>query len=130
MLQSGVHNGRFDATLTVMLPAEINAISAGQHAFSWSVLVTRRHTVDRHHLEASLRPSTGWTGLLQAHRSLVEVLARAAPKRRHGHIMLAVARGSQKRTFHCMVVMHEDAASLRGADPVAADWARGRAIER
>jgi len=36
------------------------------------VSVTRRDTVDRHHL------STGWTGLLEAHGSLVEVLVEAA----------------------------------------------------
>ena len=33
---------------------------------------------DRHYLEANLRP-TGWTGLLKAHGSLVEVLVQAAP---------------------------------------------------
>jgi hypothetical protein len=50
--------------------------SAGRRAFSRTV--TQRHTVDRYHLEADLRSSPGWTGLLEARGSLVEVLVEAA----------------------------------------------------
>ncbi len=53
--------------------------TAGQRALSQTVPVTRRHTADRHHLQANIRPSTGWTGLLEAHGSLAGVLSGAVP---------------------------------------------------
>jgi hypothetical protein len=40
--------------------------------------VTQRHVVDRYHLEADLRFNAAWTGLLEAHGSLVEILVEAA----------------------------------------------------
>lgn len=67
-------------------------ISAGPRGFSWTVPVTQRHVVDRHHLEANLRFSAAWTGLPEAHRSLVEVLVEAAASSACGHIMLELAR--------------------------------------
>jgi len=45
-----------------------------------------------HHLEADLRFSAAWTGLPEAHRSLVEVLVEAAASGACGHIMLELAR--------------------------------------
>jgi hypothetical protein len=58
------------------------------------VPVTQRHAVDRHHLEADLRFSAAWTGLLEVHRSLVEVLVEAAAFSDDGHIMLELARSA------------------------------------
>jgi len=54
------------------------AAQAGRRAFSRTAPLTQRHTVGRHHLEADLRSSTGWTGLPEDHGSLVEVHAEAA----------------------------------------------------
>jgi len=53
-------------------------ITAGMRAFSRIAPVTQRHIVDRCHLEAGLRFSATWTGLLEAHLSLAEVLVEAA----------------------------------------------------
>lgn len=53
-------------------------ISAGRCAFPRRVPVTQRHIADQHHLEANLRSSAAWTGLLEAHGSLVEVLVETA----------------------------------------------------
>ena len=64
----------------------------GLCAFSRTVSVTQRHAVDRHHLEADLRFSAAWTGLPDAHRSLVEVLVEAVASSACGHIMLELAR--------------------------------------
>jgi hypothetical protein len=61
-------------------------------AFSRTVPVTQRHAVDRHHLKADLRFSAAWTGLPEAHRSLVEVLVEAAASSACGHIMLELPR--------------------------------------
>ena len=58
--------------------------TAARRALSRAVAVTRRHAVDRHHFEANLRPSTGWTGLLEPHGSLAEVLVEAASSRDTG----------------------------------------------
>ena len=55
-----------------------------------------RHSASHYswdHLEADLRPlSAVRTGLMEARRSLVGVLAEAAFQRRPGHIMLELAR--------------------------------------
>jgi hypothetical protein len=52
--------------------------TAAPRAFSRIAPVTQRHIVDRCHLKADLRFSATWTGLLEAHLSLVEVLVEAA----------------------------------------------------
>ena len=58
--------------------------------------VTQRHTVDRHHLEADLRFSADWTGLLEANGSLVEVPVDAASSDGE-HIMLELARDMRQK---------------------------------
>jgi hypothetical protein len=40
--------------------------------------VTQRHTISWHHLEADLRFRAAWSGLLEIHGSLVEVLVEVA----------------------------------------------------
>jgi hypothetical protein len=65
-----------------------SSVQAGLCALSRTVPVTQRHTIDRHHLEANLRCSAAWTGLLEARGSLVEVLVEAASRGGTGCIML------------------------------------------
>jgi hypothetical protein len=60
---------------------------AGRRAFSRTAPVTQRHIVDRHHLEADLRFSVGWTGLLEVYGSLVRFLPRQHPAAARPHIM-------------------------------------------
>jgi hypothetical protein len=50
-------------------------------------------------LEASLRFSAAWPGLLEVHESLVEVLVVAA-QWRHGHIMLKLMRYAAEADIH------------------------------
>jgi hypothetical protein len=77
------------------------------------VPVTQRHVVDRHHLEANLRFSAAWTGLPEAHRSLVEVLVEAAASSACGHIMLELARDMrQMRKFTSSEAMYKYTARL------------------
>ena len=69
--------------------------------------VTQRHAVDRHHLEADLRFSAAWTGLPDAHRSLVEVLVEAVASSACGHIMLELARDMRHdRTFDAVAAVN------------------------
>ena len=66
--------------------------TAGRRAFSRTALVTQRHTVGRHHLEArpSIQRRLDWSagGPCVAGRGS----CRGSIQRRHGHIMLELAR--------------------------------------
>jgi len=99
--------------------------TAGPRGFSRTVPVTQRHAVDRHHLEADLRFSAAWTGLPEAHRSLVEVLVEAASSSACGHIRLELARDMQMRAFTPSAAMHRYTGRLtvlgRNRDCHAAD---------
>jgi hypothetical protein len=57
-------------------PPSSPRIAAGRRAFSRTVPVTRRHTADRHHPEADLRSSHGWT--CWSWRAICGMDARAA----------------------------------------------------
>ena len=69
---AGYRSNLSGAVLTAPRQRRTRVQITAPRAFSRTAPVTRRH------LEANLRPSTGWTGLLEVHRSQVEVLVEAA----------------------------------------------------
>ncbi len=62
-----------------------------RRAFSRTVPVTQRHTVDRHHLEADLRSSTGWLAA-GGSRIAGQGSSRGSIQRQRRHIKLEQAR--------------------------------------
>jgi len=72
---------------------------SARRAFSRAVPGTRRHTVDRHHLKANLRPSTGWTGMLAPVGRAGRGSCRGSIQRRRGHIMVALTRDMRQTSM-------------------------------
>lgn len=94
-------------------------MTAGRRAFSRAVPVTRRHTVDGIILRPTFEPGTGWTGPLEVHGSLVEVLVEAASSGDRAHHAGALARDMRQmsttfRRAFCKVMEGGDDRQVSG----------------